>query len=869
MRSRKLRVARGTMAYKYKHEDFLKFPVGIRHLDIYLDFLPEGKVRAENKLHLAGNEDVDMIELDAQDLEIEKVVQLLDGVEREVKYSYEGDKLKLEVSCAKGEEVVIKTITFCAPSDNILEGIYKDVTPEGAPQQYMSQCQQWGFQRIMPIIDDCRAKCTMRTTIKADERYTHLISNGNICKETNPDGVPVRKEGRQTITYVNDIPMAPYLFIVAVGTWDTLEDDVEYENGRKVHLEYLVPPGRTEDAKIPMQILRKSVLWIKETQDYEYKRDTYRTICMTKSNFGGMENVGNTTIVTDSALIDEHSLDGHLIYSHAVIVHEFEHNQCGSETTMETPFDVWLNEAYTVNVERDFMAEVFNPAFVRLNQVSSIRDPLFGPLVMEDSGVKGKIQREGFNHPDELIDGLTYVKAAEVIRMLRLIMGEEQFRKAKDIYFSRYKDANANTDQFFECFEEVYGNLEAFKKEWLQRSGYPKVHAKTSFKDNKLTISFTQEQEGKPFHLPIEIALIDDDGNEIISEVFDFKDKEAEVRYDNIGEPAIVSLNRDYSFYGTFTDDKDPSELRNQVLKDTNQFNRVEAMKRLTDQERIRLIKESGYEISQVWIDLYGKLLDENLPPALKARLLSIDETPLDRNYIAWYKELVYARETFLRTINSNFKDKLVELYDGLKVPEGATLQDAIETRMLRNLLLAAIAADEKSEDKVISQFEGSDNAQDKVAALSILNRTRSGKRRELLDKAYSLWKDHTNGYTNYLRVIASGEHEQVFDEIDQEMERDVLDINQPSMSRSLILPMAFNSKMLWTQKGLQWFTDKIIKMAGINAYVSAKMLNAYQLVGSMRTGLKDDVIFQLRRVVDSLDAESTVAKQAKSYLGE
>ncbi len=152
---------------------------------------------------------------------------------------------------------------------------------------------------------------------------------------------------------------------------------------------------------------------------------------MNKSNFGGMENMGNTTIVTDAALIDEHTLDQTLMYAHAVIVHEFEHNQCGSETTMETPFDVWLNEAYTVDVERQFMADVFDPAFVRLAQVDTIRNPVLGPLAIEDGGRAGRIVREGFNDPDELIDGVTYVKAAEVIRMLRLIVGKENFLKGK------------------------------------------------------------------------------------------------------------------------------------------------------------------------------------------------------------------------------------------------------------------------------------------------------------------------------------------------------------------------------------------------------------------------------------------------------
>ena len=379
-------------------------------------------------------------------------------------YDYLRDRKKLVLrfprAIAKGEQICVRTLTHCFPSDHILEGIYKDATPPGAPQQYMSQCQQWGFQRIMPILDDCRAKCTMTTTIEADAAYTHLISNGNISRSSNPEGRPVLKPGnpsRQVITYENPVPMAPYLFLACVGTWDALVDEVTYDSGRTVRLEYLVPPGMVEGARIPMEILKESILWIQRTQGYEYTGDTYRTICMTKSNFGGMENVGNTTIVTDAALVTEHTLDLSLMYAHAVVVHEFEHNQCGSETTMETPFDVWLNEAYTVDVERRFVAALFDPSFIRLHQVDSIRNPLLGPLALEDAGHVGRIVREGFNHPDELIDSVTYVKAAEVIRMLRLVVGDDAFHAGKTRYFSRYRHGNANTAQFFQCFEDISG----------------------------------------------------------------------------------------------------------------------------------------------------------------------------------------------------------------------------------------------------------------------------------------------------------------------------------------------------------------------------------------------------------------------------
>ncbi len=478
--------------FKYMREDFGDLPVILKHLTIDLNFVDD-RVEAGSLLEMTAVTDWSTLELDADDLEI-MTVEWCSGCEslgkgealQPLAYDYLRDRKKLVLRFPRvittGEQICVRTLTHCFPSDHILEGIYKDATPPGAPQQYMSQCQQWGFQRIMPILDDCRAKCTMTTTIEADAAYTHLISNGNISRSSNPEGRPVLKPGnpsRQVITFENPVPMAPYLFLACVGTWDALVDEVSYDSGRTVRLEYLVPPGMVEGARIPMEILKESILWIQRTQGYEYTGDTYRTICMTKSNFGGMENVGNTTIVTDAALVTEHTLDLSLMYAHAVVVHEFEHNQCGSETTMETPFDVWLNEAYTVDVERRFVAALFDPSFIRLHQVDSIRNPLLGPLALEDAGHVGRIVREGFNHPDELIDSVTYVKAAEVIRMLRLVVGDDAFHAGKTRYFSRYRHGNANTAQFFQCFEDISGvSLEQFKQGWLYNIGYPKVSAR-------------------------------------------------------------------------------------------------------------------------------------------------------------------------------------------------------------------------------------------------------------------------------------------------------------------------------------------------------------------------------------------------------
>lgn len=890
--------------FKYRREDFGDLPVNLRHLDIYLSF-SKGRVEATNCLHMAAEDRLDEIQLDANELTILQIdwcrttaadsdsanSPCESGDFQPLAYEYRREMnrliVKLPHRIEKGEAFCLRTVTQCTPSDHILEGIYKDSTPPGAPQQYVSQCQQWGFQRIMPIFDDCRAKCTMNTTIEADARYTHLISNGNVNRRLNPQGKPVLKPGdpsRQIISYHNPVPMAPYLFLACAGTWDTLVDHVRYPSGQTVSLEYLVPPGRTEGARIPMEILKEAVLWTAKTQNYEYSGDSYRTITMNKSNFGGMENVGNTTIVTDAALIDEHTLDHLLLYAHAVIVHEFEHNQCGSETTMETPFDVWLNEAYTVDVERQFMADLFDPTFIRLNQLESIRHPLLGPLAIEDGGHAGRIVREGFNDPDELIDGVTYVKAAEVIRMLRLILGSEKFKAGKTLYFSRYRNGNANTDQFFHCFEEVSGiSLEQFKSRWLYTIGYPKVSVTHSHdsRSRKCTVRFRQDlNEGlEPFHLPIELALVDKEGRDIpgTAQVYQLRTREAELEIEHLEDPpAFLSVNRDYSFYGTMRNDSASRDsLALQARLDPNAYNRVDAVRQLTDMERIRLLRDVDAPIDSFWLSVYGEILDDlTLPSSLKAYFLRIDEQPMDREYATWYPELVAAREKLMEAVNRAYRQKLIEQFDRIdtySVPADASPKQGIEDRLLKNVLLDLIAAEDvaQSHRLIIDHYRAARNVTDRVAALAALNRSSSPRRHEFLEEAYHQWHSHLSGYANYLRIVSSGTRPDIFDMIETERKRSSFDIKQPTWCRALFLPMATNNKVIWSDRGIEWIGDTVIELSSVNTTTASRLLNAFQQVRKLKPNLREKVLTVLDRIVQQVSekANATIHGQAGAYL--
>lgn len=61
-------------------------------------------------------------------------------------HSYDAEKRKIVISFSPpipaGGEVLLRTVSTCAPDDKNLEGIYFDYTPDGKPQTMISQCQQ-------------------------------------------------------------------------------------------------------------------------------------------------------------------------------------------------------------------------------------------------------------------------------------------------------------------------------------------------------------------------------------------------------------------------------------------------------------------------------------------------------------------------------------------------------------------------------------------------------------------------------------------------------------------------------------------------------------------------------------------------------
>ncbi|WP_094227399.1 M1 family metallopeptidase [Methanolobus psychrotolerans] len=883
--------------YKYYPEDFGELTVKVLHMDLLFDmFADHTKVTSHLKVQTLDNP-INEIELNCKNLEVLSVSCREYHIDHEYRKKDDVLLIKFGQTVPENTGILINTQTICRPTKNILEGLYYDETPAGAPPQQITQCQQWGFQRIVPCIDDMVAKCTYTTTIIADERYTNLITNGDIIEARHSVG-----NGRDMIIYDNSItPMATYLFFLGVGTYDTFKREFEYPDGHTFYLELLVPPGSVPlIARRALDVLYDSIMWIHlftgpEQYDqlekrreimnmikerdllkkddegagekiekireelkkkvgsiqtgYKYTGTVYREVGMQNSNFGGMENVGNTTISTNRIMPFSHMTDSAFEYMMRVKVHEFYHNLNGSEVTGKSPFEIWLNEAVTVHIERMYHAYHFGETYSRLQEVLDFLAPGFGTFAIDMGAASMPIIPEGFNDPDDLISAVTYVKSPEFVRMIETLMGKETFVKALNVYHSRYKHSNASSWDWIEVMEEVSGQeFKDMARTWLKQTQFPLVHVKASYNEKERIFTLFLEQkvpDGKTFReFPVCAALVDKEGNDLADVMERMKGKEKKIVITDVDKPAFLSLNRGYTFFGKVVYDVGIDELILQAKKDRDPINRFIAFYKIVDMEKMKLIEDSNHVPSKYFTDLYHELiLDNDLMKEAGAQFLTIFESVEDEELAQRYQLLYEVRQRLLKAIASRHGDSLISLYqiyngtDNKSTDHLTEQVNAIKDRQVKNTCLSILSILDTPivHDMIRQQFEMAQNATDKLSAFSYYLNSSAPDRIALLEAFQKEAEKHPVSWEAFLRVIGSNSSDDVFDLVRQVEQCNAFRLEQANDQRALYGSFALNrKKSLQTEKGRKLLEDIVFRLAEVNEYNTVNILNVLANIDKM-----------------------------------
>ena len=143
----------------------------------------------------------------------------------------------------------------------------------------------------------------------------------------------------------------------------------------------------------------------------------------------------------------------------------------------------------------------------------------------------------------------TYQKGSWILHMLRGVLGTDTFWKGIRIYYNKFQNSNASTEDFKDVMESVSNkDLDQFFEQWLYKPGILKLKGNWFFdkKNKELNINLNQVQtEDILFEMPIEIGIEFENRQDKL-EVITLKNKSNSFKIVLEKEPVNVILDPNY-----------------------------------------------------------------------------------------------------------------------------------------------------------------------------------------------------------------------------------------------------------------------------------------------------------------------------------
>ncbi len=802
-----------------------------------------------------------------------------------VSLAMNGDELPTERYEARNETLELKQVpdqftlsivTEIEPQKNTaLEGLYK------SSGMFCTQCEAEGFRRITYFLDQPDVMAIFTTTIEADKRlYPVLLSNGNKTAEGELEN------NRHWVKWHDPFPKPSYLFALVAGDLSHKQDRFVTRSGREIVLQIYVEAVNIDKCEHALVSLKKSMCWDEVVYGREYDLDVFMIVAVNDFNMGAMENKGLNIFNSACVLAQpETATDADFANIEGIIGHEYFHNWSGNRVTCRDWFQLSLKEGFTVFRDQMFSADMSSHAVKRIADVNVLRTAQFP----QDAGpMAHPIRPASFIDISNFYTVTVYNKGAEIVRMLHQLLGAKKFRLATDCYFDRHDGQAVTTDDFIQAVEDAADiDLAQFKR-WYSQAGTPELHVSSRFDLSKKTYTLTikqtcpetpEQKQKLPFHLPLSLGLLDASGNELPlivngslmdSAVFDIKDEETILCFEDIAEPPTPSLLRGFSAPVKVFYDYEKYDLRFLMSHDGDEFNRWDAGQRLANIVIQELVEDRDVGRPMgVYVGIteaFSHVLeDKAADKSLVAQALMIpNETLLAELYAEIDPDAIHEARTFLcNTLSKALEPSLLETYHENNSQKPYVFDSKnVGRRSLKNQCLAYLIRLDNAEVRELAmlQYRSADNMTDSLAALSCLASIECDERLEVLDDFYRKWQCDPLVIDKWFAIQARSTLPNTLEEIKRLMKHPDFDIKNPNKVRSLIGSLSFGNPAVFHQAdgaSYAFISDQIITLNDLNPQMSARMANAFS------TWRRYDVSRQekMKSGLEKILAHKTIAK--------
>lgn len=867
-----------SMETKYL-KDYKKSSYEIKTVNLVID-LNDEFAKVKNFMHIVRTNNNDKnIEFDGHNLKLVQI-KLDNKILDQDMYKLGEDSLVIE-NVPDEFDIEIENIIY--PSKNTsLQGLYL-----ADDNLYLTQCEPEGFRNISFYLDRPDVMSIFTVKLIADKKYKTLLSNGDLI-ESGED-----ENGKHFAVWYDKWKKPSYLFAAVFGDLNKISDVFVTKSGKKVDLEIYSSANDLNKSAYAMFSLKKAMKWDEDKFNREYDLARYMIVGTPKFNSGAMENKGLN--IFNNVLIQatkDTATDFNYKAIMSVVGHEYFHNWTGNRITLRDWFQLSIKEGLTVFRDQEFSSDMFSRPIQRIEDVSSLTSSQFS----EDSGaLSHPVQPDSYKKIENFYTSTIYDKGAELIRMLKTIVGEKNFYAAMDLYFKNYDGKAVSKDDFIKPFEDITSiDLSQFKL-WYSQAGTPTVKIIEKYDENKklYTISLSQEtlnhKENLPFFIPIKIGLISSKTNKPIKFKFNeteyeeivlhFKEKTQDFILSNVIEKPILSFNRDFTSPILVKDNLTDDDLLNLLQFDNNEFNawfygREYFIRKIIDSYNDSK-NNKKYKLPVIVKKVYEKILNSSYDDAFKAELISLPHYELVWNRIENLDPIIL--ESSIADVKKQISEMLLESflknYDLInkelsKKPYNTDSKD-MDKRSLKNIILYYISrANEKTgEDLAIKQLNKADNLTDRIAALNVIL---SSKNKELYNKYKNefkeKWQNESLVILKWVSLVVAANRDDSAYQTSKLLNDDIFDITTPNMNYSVMRGFNNNLRLLYSEEGSEIFFNHLKAIDKINPKVASRFVrilsnwknldskNKEMILKHLQASQKNtDISHDLKEIIDSL----------------
>ena len=786
----------------------------------------------------------------------------------EGRWTIDGGVLTIEIP---GDRATVETEVEISPAANSkLMGLY------ASGGILCTQCESEGFRRITFHPDRPDVLSRYRVRMSADKaRFPILLANGNLVASGDGEG------GTHWAEWEDPFPKPSYLFALVAGDLKPNRDRFTTMSGREVELAIWVREKDLAKTEHAMASLKQAMRWDEEVYGREYDLDQFNIVAVDDFNFGAMENKGLNIFNSRYVLADqETATDVDFDNIAGVVAHEYFHNWSGDRVTCRDWFQLSLKEGFTVFRDQSFSGDIGSEAVKRIEDVRLLRAAQFP----EDSGpLAHPVRPESYIEITNFYTATVYNKGAEVIRMMRTILGEEAFRKGSDLYFDRHDGQAATCEDFVTAMEDASGvDLQQFRL-WYSQAGTPKVTARLEHDPQsasatlhlRQTMPDTPGQADKlPMVLPLKTALIGRDSGETVAEerLILLEQPDLSVSFYGVDEPPLLSINRDFSAPVLLEVDRQPGELERLAEVDPNAFTRYEALQEMMYRVLVDGARGEPIDRSAVIAAIRGTLRSNALDPAFKGEALSLPSEGLigDRMELVDPDAIHVAREALRRAVGAELASELEQAQAATASGHDLTPQ-AKGIRRLKTVALWLLSGGDPARGAELAkaQYDGADNMTDRQGALSVLISLDGPEREAALADFYQRYRDDSLVLDKWFALQAAAQRSDTIDVVQQLAKHPDFTMKNPNRWRALVSHFAANQWAFHhaSGRGYRFLADMILEVDKLNPQVAARQVPSLGRWRRFEPGRAELMRGELERIVSAPKLSKDVFEQASKSL--